>query len=136
MAQVIVNPSFGVAYVAGTASTAIEAAGDPLTDPRMTGTFANGDTLIGTPLPTINGGPTLVYSGGVGISSGVCLCTGIVTDADIESAGIPPGFGVGVEGPNNGEPLTFRNDGEVSKVFTGGSGLVDEDFQTAMYGTQ
>ena len=134
MAQAVANPSFGVAYVAGTASTLIEAAGFPVTDPRMTGTFFNGETPVGSPLPAVNGGPTLVYSGGIGVASGVCLCTGIVTDADSASASVPAGFGVGVEGPNNGEPLSSTNHGEVSAILT--VALVDDDFRKAVFGTQ
>ena len=42
------------------------------------GSFSNGLTAAGTQLPAVNGGsPTVTYAGGLGVASGVCLCTGV-----------------------------------------------------------
>ena len=74
---------------------------------RAIGSFINGNATGQLPAanqPTV-GGP-ISYSGGIGISSGVCLCTGVVTDADSAGTNAAVGSGVGVEGPNNGFALT------------------------------
>lgn len=74
------------------------------------GIFSNGNTSVGTLLPqpfNQNAAGNAFYSGGIGIDAGICLCTGLVTDADSQVTGIPDGLGVGVEGPNNAYDLAF-----------------------------
>ncbi len=74
-------------------------------DQRAIGLFTGGVTPIGTllPQPNQNAEGDAVYSGGIGIESGVCLCTGLINDDEVNS---PIGRGVGIQGPNNGDPIT------------------------------
>ena len=99
------------------------------------GTFANGLTAPGTQLPAANGGsPTVTYVGGLGVASGVCLCTGLVTDsAGNDGNPAPMARGVGVEGPNNG--YGNNQDGEISKIVLG-SPVIDADFEEAVFISQ
>lgn len=94
-------------------------------------TLANGQPVAGSALPAENRQPgqTIpVYTGGIGIQSGIVLSTGYVTDA-LSPSGTPAGRGVGVQGPNNGirGPATLPLDhpGEASTDTGGG---VDDDF--------
>lgn len=105
------------------------------TSPRSLGDFSNGVTAAGTPLPLINqpvvGGA--VYAGGIGISSGVCLCTGVVTDNDPFAEAPSPGRGIGVEGPNDGSGPLGDHVGEIGQGPLGGP-LIDNDFNRAVFG--
>ena len=66
---------------------------------RAIGSFTNGNA--GGQLPTINWldpNEPISYAGGIGLSAGVCLCTGVVTDADTDGTNASAGSGVGVRG--------------------------------------
>jgi hypothetical protein len=77
-----------------------------LSELRSIGTFSNGNAA--GPFPGVNqlNGAPANFAGGIGINSGVCLCTGVVTDADSDGSNAVAGSGVGVQGPNNGFPLS------------------------------
>jgi hypothetical protein len=100
------------------------------------GHFISGNTASGTSLPSVNGGPTATYAGGIDIDTGVCLCTGLLTDGVQE----PPARGIGVEGPNNGTSSSATNEGEISLVALAPSTAPlqdvgkDEDFVLAVFG--
>ena len=103
------------------------------------GTFANGLTAFGTPLPAANDGPNndAVYAGGLGVAAGVVLCTGAVTDSDASNPAIA-GRGVGVQGPNNGYRINNvpmeNHDGEIGLQIQA-SGTIDADFDRAVFGS-
>ena len=99
----------------------------PNSDSRAYGKFINGITSSGTLLPNDNQNANhdAAYSGGIGIESGVCLCTGLISDSDA-SHGV--GRGIGVEGPNNGEPVV--NAGEISTEL---STPIDQDFDDFVF---
>ena len=115
----------------------------PLSVPSITGDlsaigeFSEGITAPGTPLPddNQNSASNATYSGGIGIASGVCLCTGLLNDNELAS---PPGRGVGVQGPNNGDPIDtvvpgmplIVNEGEISKDL---DKPVDNDFESTLF---
>lgn len=141
LAQQIVDSASGITLVAGSVTTTINnpGQGNPASDPRAMGTFANGVTAAGTPLPSGNGGPTETYVGGIEIDTGVCLCTGLVSDS-LATAAMDLGFGF--EGPNNGDgegigpgPIsntTENHTGEITtKLF--GSEFQDEDFVAEVF---
>jgi len=107
LVSILVDPSSAYFVVSGSENTTIKASGNPSSNMRAMGSFTNGITAAGTPLPTVNGGPTATYAGGIGIDSGICLCTGLVTDNDSQVTGVPAGLGVGVQGPNNGYDLVI-----------------------------
>lgn len=128
-----------VTVVANSAATVINDGSSTLSSPRSIGTFANGLTTPGTQLPAANGGsPTVTYAGGLGVASGVCLSTGVVTNGDIANPSVS-GRGIGVEGPNNGisPPYGGINDtaspGEISEQILG-IGIIDADFDEAVFG--
>ena len=118
--------------------------GNPSSDDRAMGTFQNGILKTNKSLPTGNGGPTETYVGGIDIDTGVCLCTGVVSDS-LATAGQNLGFGV--EGPNNGdgEGIFFstsqqaivNHTGEITtQLFVvGGSPnpFVDQDFEEKVF---
>ncbi len=115
LAATIADASSNYFVVAGSENTTINAAGNPNSNPRAMGSFTNGMTAAGTPLPAINGGPAATYAGGIDINAGTCLCTGLVTDNDSQVTGVPAGLGVGVEGPNAGYDLSaLLPSGEIS----------------------
>ncbi len=122
-----------ITYHANGITTDIELPSGNLTpsSPRSLGVFWNGQIPAGTPLPTANGGPTAVYAGGVGLSQGAVLSTGVTTDD--EQPGLPPtGFGVGVQGPNNGPSGgTNTHLGEVSTSVLGQQ-IIDVDLGRAL----
>ena len=72
LADSIADQANGVTVVAGSATTTINASGNPVSDARAFGSFVNGNTPAGTPLPNENGGPAATYAGGIDIDSGVC----------------------------------------------------------------
>ncbi len=122
LAEEIVDNLSGVTVVPGSASFQINSPAVAFTDPRAVGLFSNGNTPAGTLLPPDNQidpiNPVAVYSGGIGVESGVSLSTGFLSDNNPENPGMP-GRGVGVQGPNNGY-IGFDaifgggNEGEVS----------------------
>lgn len=76
-------------------------------DLRSIGTFCNGNE--GGELPTINRldpQTSIPYTGGIGLEAGICLCTGLVTDSDVAGQSAMTGSGVGLQGPNNGFPIS------------------------------
>ncbi len=93
-------------------------------DEDSIGLFTGGVTAAGTFLPYDNqpdpGNPTITYAGGVGIADGIVLCTG-----QLEGNTRTDGYGEGIQGPNNGDPIESGNLGEVS-YDTGTAG--DDDF--------
>ncbi|MEQ8211679.1 MAG: choice-of-anchor L domain-containing protein [Lacipirellulaceae bacterium] len=143
LAENIADTSGGVLVVASSAVTTINnpaqgnpnnpGQGNPSSDDRAMGTFVNGITAAGTPLPNTNGGPSETYAGGIDIDTGVCLCTGLVSDS-LATAG--PNLGFGMEGPNNGDgegvignqPNLENHTGEVSTSLFA-SAFVDQDFE-------
>jgi hypothetical protein len=113
----------GTAISINSASFQFDAAGGgtAASELRSIGTFANGNAA--GPFPGINqlNGTPATFAGGIGINTGVCLCTGVVTNADVDGALAATGSGVGIQGPNNGFPLTehfnqstIANAGEIS----------------------
>lgn len=134
LATVLVDQQSDYSLDLSSVTTQINAAGTPASNPRAMGLFFNGTTQPGTLLPPINqnGAGDAVYAGGIGIPSGVCLCTGLITDNDSQVSGIPAGLGVGVEGPNNGSPLSNEGtDGEIDSELGTPS---DTDFTNVVNG--
>jgi hypothetical protein len=133
MADILADPASNYMVVAGSATTEINNGSSTPSSPRSMGSFVNGQTPAGTPLPPANdGSPAAVYAGGVGVADGVCLCTGAVTDADAANPGFT-GRGVGVEGPNNGiDSALTENPGEISEQVLGPS-IIDSDFDDAVF---
>ena len=81
LAQDIIDEGADYSLVSGSVTTVINASGNPSSSPRAMGTFQNGMVAAGTPLPAANNvTPAVTYSGGIGLSQGVCLCTGAATD--------------------------------------------------------
>jgi hypothetical protein len=78
----------GITVVPGTVTTTINAPTadppNPASSPRAMGKFTGGLTPAGTLLPQVNQNANgdAEYAGGIGVASGVCLCTGIATDDD------------------------------------------------------
>lgn len=71
--------------------------------------------------------PVATYTGGIGIDEGVALCTGLMSDDD----GTPSAQrGLGVEGPNNGEPQV--NAGEITTELIK---PIDQDFDDFAFPT-
>lgn len=123
LAQMIADETSGLTVVTNSVSTTINATGSPPSDARALGKFWDGTVAPGTLLPTNQPdpqNPSATYAGGIGIESGVSLCTSVTSDTD----GSPSSErGLGVEGPNNGEPEV--NPGEITtRLFT----PIDEDF--------
>ena len=123
----IANAASGVSVVANSASLTINAPGNPSSNPQSIGIFTNGLTAPGTLLPAANQNSTndAEYAGGIGLASGVVLCTGLVSDAEQSS---PTGRGVGVEGPNNGIGPGGFHPGEIGATL---GTPIDDDFTTA-----
>lgn len=97
-----------------------------LTDDEAIGIFAGGNVPAGTSMNEAVD-PNAVFSGGIGIESGVCLSTGRLSDGRPPEEPPTPW---GVEGANNGVAFDVPvNPGEVSKILQEGEVLHDEDFQ-------
>jgi hypothetical protein len=106
LVEEILNEASGITLVAGTVTTTIDA---PATDPPTPDPESSPRAML--PPENQNASGNAAYSGGLGIASGVCLCTGIATDDDpqINPQHVIPGLDMGVEGPNNGRPLEQGN---------------------------
>jgi hypothetical protein len=87
------------------------------TDPRAFGEFVGGNVAAGTLLEDPVD-PNATFAGGIGIDTGVCLCTNFLSDNEpTRPPGIPAQLKVGVQGPNNGFPINppdVNHEGEVS----------------------
>jgi hypothetical protein len=130
LAAIIVDEASGVTVVASSANTTINASGFPSSDPNAFGSFTNGITAAGTLLPAANqnASGTATYTGGIGINSGVCLCTGALQD---EPDTPTTGRGSGVLGPNNGKDnFGGLNQGEIVTVL---DTPVDQDFEDLVF---
>lgn len=122
--------------VTGSASREINDGNGTLTDARSMGFFNQGNVTPGTSLNDAVD-PAAVFAGGVGFAEGICLCTGLLDDSEIDVPGSPfvtSGLAIGVQGPNNGFPIDEAFDavepvdeGEVSVIMTT-SGVRDADF--------
>lgn len=129
LAMALAESTDSFSVVLGSASTEINTVGAVNTDPRQIGVFQGGNTAEGTflPLENQNAAGLATYEGGIGIDSGICISTGLLSDSEENS---DDGRGVGIEGPNNGIGSTF-NAGEVSfsfEVFTGTGFFTPSDF--------
>jgi len=129
-ANYIVDFSTPISIVPGTASFNYDSGGPQPSKPESVGRFENGITAAGTPLPLANrcpGEPIPTYSGGLGISSGVVISNGWISDTDSPTGSPPPpGRGYGAAGPNNGKRYAFSgHDGEISTISDTGA---DDDF--------
>jgi len=128
MAGAVTSQSSGLTIVSGTATIGINNSNHPgaATDPRAIGRFLNGNAAPGTSLQDPVD-PNAVFAGGIGISVGVCLSTGFLSDNEPTR---PGGFSplVGVEGANNGRPIDVTNQGEISKVFQANDPFNDDDW--------
>src|SRR3989304_4807853 len=102
---------------------------------RALGSFTGGLTPAGTllPAPNQNSSGNAQYAGGIGIASGICLCTGASSDTDMAGLGLGPERGVGSEGPNNGE--FGANEGEIG-VAVLGDFIIDNDFDEHVFNGQ
>lgn len=97
-------------------------------DYRAYGRFLNGNVTPGTALPSVNqNGGSATYSGGIGFTQGVCLCTGFADDNDL-SPTTDAGLGKGVQGPNNGQPFAGADPPTPEDPGSPGRGEVDYDF--------
>jgi hypothetical protein len=129
----IVDPNSDYTLVAGSVSRAINTASGSYTSSlRAIGEFSGGSTPEGTLMPAANQNANgdAEYSGGIGMSSGVILCTGAGSDSDIAGQSLGPERGVGAEGPNNG--ALGANPGEVG-VTVLGEEIIDQDFNQHVF---
>src|SRR3972149_5524861 len=128
MAAIIVDEASGVAVVASSANTTINASGSPSSDPNAFGSFSSGTTAPGTLLPASNQNISgnAAYAGGLPINTGVCLCTGVMED---EPSTPTTGRGIGVLGPNNGIEAG-TNPGEIT---TDLGTPIDQDFENFVF---
>ena len=98
--------------------------------PAAIGTFSDGIPIAGKELPEdnqVDPQNPVTYEGGIGLQSGVCLCTGYIQEDDLDgddlaefSAGAVAGQHIGVAGPNDGfflMPVLNTAEGEASKDF-------------------
>ena len=138
LVSAILDAGSAYSLVPGSVSTAIDtSSGSYTTSLRALGAFSGGLTPAGTLLPWANQNAAgdAVYAGGVGIGSGICLCTGAASDTDAGGS-LDPGFGIGAEGPNNG----YRGSSTVNsgEICTGvlGEGVIDRDFDEHVFGGQ
>lgn len=132
LVNTIVDASSSYTVVSGSQNTKINVVVDFSSNPRGMGSFTNGVTAAGTLLPLVNQNTAgnAQYAGGIDIASGICLCTGLITDNDELVEGVAEGFGVGVEGPNNGQPVsTIGLAGEIDFILNRPG---DEDFFNAV----
>ena len=106
-ANVLVDAGSAITVNSATFLIDVVGGGTAQSEVRAIGLFANGNA--GGQLPAINQldpQNPVSYASGIGLSTGVCLCTGLVTDADTAANSAVAGSGVGIQGPNNGFPIT------------------------------
>ena len=107
------------------------------TDLRAIGTFTGGNIASGTSLQD-SVDPNAVFTGGVGIASGVVLSTGFLSDSEPTAPpNVPQVLDVCVQGANNGFPINLvdtdgndipNHEGEASKVLQS-TAFGDADFR-------
>jgi len=114
LVDIIIDEESNYQLCPGSVSTKINNSGEPLSNERAMACFSIGLTPPGTFLPDDNQpdryNPTETYAGGIGLSEGICLCTGLASDNDpqVDPTTVPDGLGIGVQGPNNGHPLGIQ----------------------------
>jgi hypothetical protein len=134
LVDTIIDSNSSYTLVNGSITTAINTPSESLTSSlRAMGEFTGGLTPPGTPLPDDNNpNGDAEYAGGIGIASGICLCTGAASDTDVAGENLGSERGVGAEGPNNG--AFGVHPGEIGIVVLGQSNLqqgqdfIDRDF--------